>query len=383
MIPNKKLRLIHLITDLEIGGAEMMLYKLVSGMDRNRFENVIVSMTTEGPVANKIKLLDIPVYALGMRNGMPNPVYLAKLMRIIKREKPHILQTWMYHADLMGLLAGTLSGVKHIAWNIRCSNMDISNYRRLSGWTRKVCAILSKMPEAVVINSKNSINVHKKYGYHPRSWKVIPNGFDLAEFKPDEKAYEEVRIESGLSKDTVIIGNVSRFDPMKGHEVFFEAAGLLSERYKNIVFMAIGTNVTEDNPSIKQLIEKNNVKKVFALGSRSDMPRLMAAMDIFTLSSIYGEGFPNVIGEAMSCGVPCVVTNVGDCAEIVGETGYVIPPGDSMALLKAWQKLITMGQEYRRKIGESAKSRMEKFYSLGTIVRKYEDFYNKLYSGNL
>lgn len=373
----KPLKIVHLITGLNVGGAEMMLYKLVSGMDRANFNNAVISMIEPGPVGQKIQNLNVPVYSLEMSSGHPGAAGWHKLFNLLRQERPAILQTWMYHADLLGLLTGRMVKVDRIVWNVRCSNMQ--NLSKMTGWTVRACALLSKRPDAVVINAETSRQYHVSLGYHPRRWEVIPNGFDLARFKPDLTARAELRTELKLSEDILLIGLIGRYDPMKDYQNFLQAARILSNKCQKVHFLLAGRDVAPSNSSLTRLIKELGLEEVVhLLGERDDMPRIMNALDLATSSSAYGEGFPNVVGELMACKVPCVVTDVGDSARIVGESGRVVPPRNAQALADSWQDLLEAGPAFRKNLGQLARERIKHNYSLDKIVQSYENLYDSL-----
>jgi glycosyltransferase involved in cell wall biosynthesis len=373
-----QLRIVHLITALNVGGAEMMLYKLLSRMDRRRFASSVVSLMDTGPIGKRIEELGVPVYELGMRRGRAALRSVATLLTLLASERPYILQTWMYHADLLGLITGQLSRVPHVVWNIRRSTGVVGASPRRTLWTAKACSRLSSWPSVVVTNTEAGRVFHNGLGYHPRRWAVIPNGFDLDRFAPSPCARESVRAELGLAPDALLIGLVGRFDPMKDHTTFLRAAMHLEPHRQGIHFVLVGRDVVPSNTELTAMITGQEIeKRVHLLGERTDVPRLMAALDILCSSSC-GEGFANVIGEAMACGVPCVVTDVGDSADIVGETGLVVPPRDARRLSDAWVRLIEAGEEKRQVLGQAARERVRQNYSLDGIVRVYEQLYLSL-----
>lgn len=375
-----KFTITHLITGLNTGGAETMLYKLLSGMDREAFEPRVVSLTDVGPVGEKIRALGVPVHALGMRRGVPDPRGAWRLTRLLKKDRPHLVQTWMYHADLLGGLAARLAGgVIPVVWGIRHSNLDPEGNKRTTIWTTRACAWLShRLPAKIVCCSEASRRVHTALGYAAEKMVVIPNGFDLTAFKPDPEVREEVRRELGIPADALLIGLVGRFDPQKDHRNFVAAAALMSAAYPEVHYLLCGDGVSWDNHELAGWIDEVGLRQRFhLLGRREDMPRLTAALDIASSSS-YGEGFPNVIGEAMACGVPCVVTDVGDSAFIVGDTGMVVPPRNPEALAQAWKKLMEMGPEGRKKLGEAARRRVLENFNLPDIVARYEGLYKEI-----
>jgi glycosyltransferase involved in cell wall biosynthesis len=207
---------------------------------------------------------------------------------------------------------------------------------------------------------------------------LIPNGFDPESFRPDPAARLAVRRELGLTEDAVIIGLVARWDPLKGHSTFVEAASLLAREYDHIYFVLIGRGMEWDTRGLAALVNAAGLQdRVMLLGERDDMPRLNAAFDIACSSSIT-EGFPNAIGEAMACGVPCVVTDVGDAAAIVGDTGRAVPAGDAIAFAMACKELITLGPDGRRDLGRKGRARVTEKYELKAVVKMYEDLYTDL-----
>lgn len=372
------MKVLHLITDLSTGGAEMMLYKLLSRMDSLRFQNIVVSLTDKGTLGGHIEKMGISVFALGMRREAPNPLRLWQLLRILQKERPNILQTWLYHADLLGLLMGKLIHVPVIAWNLRCSNMDMTRYSKLSSFVVYASAKLSSFPNIVLVNSKAGLQLHETLGYCPARWQLIPNGFDIEQFHPDPESRVKLRKELGLLKDTLLIGFVARFDPMKDHANFLQAASLLLKDYSNAHFILVGGGVDQSNSELaKSIISLDIGNNVHLLGERSDIPNITAALDIASSSS-YGEGFPNVVGEAMACAVPCVVTDVGDSALLVGDTGKVVPPKNPHALAGAWRELIDIGPEGRKQLGLAARLRIKENFSLPAIVARYEELYEEL-----
>lgn len=378
----QRIKLYHIITGLDTGGAEMMLYKLLSRIDRKAFEVEVVSLTDIGPIGQRIQGLEVPVRALGMRRGIPSAAHIMRLASWLRHGCPHIVQTWMYHADLAGGLAGRLAGHERIAWNIRQSDLVANSSKRSTIWTIKTCAHLSRrVPARIVCCSQASERIHTALGYAAEKMVVIPNGFDLAAYHPDPVARLSVRQELGLPEHAPLIGLVGRFHPQKDHQTFVQAVALLRARLPDVHFALCGDGIDSNNPQLTSWIEDAGVgDRCHLLGRRNDIPRISAALDILASSSAFGEGFPNVVGEAMACGVPCVVTDVGDSALIVGETGKVVPIRCPERLAAAWGELIEAGAEARARLGRSARCRVEEHFSLPTITRRYEQFYKELAS---
>lgn len=375
------MRVLHVITGLQRGGAEAMLAKLLSRMDSSRFENHVVTLRSGGGLWQEVEPYCQSLISLGICSSLQGPRAIFTLWRRMRVLKPDIVQTWLYHGDLVGGAVAKLCGLPFI-WNIRCSNMDMHQYSFASRSILAVLPYLSRLPVAVVANSQAGRVAHEALGYRPKRWNLIPNGFDTNRFRPDPTAAASVRRELGLAADAFVVGMAARFDPKKDHENFLQAAALHAERYPQTRFVLTGQGVNaERNPVSASVHAKGLQDKVLLLGERSDMPRVLQAFDVATLSSAFGEGFPNFVGEAMSCAVPCVVTDVGDSADIVDETGYVVPPADPAALASAWATLADADPSEREILGEAARERVVDHYALPVIVRRFEELYAMVRDG--
>ncbi len=366
----------HIITDLDIGGAEMMLYKLLSYLDKEKFTNLVVSLGPVGPLENHIKSLGVTVYNLNMGRGIVFLRGLFLLAKLVLSWKPEIIQTWLYHADLLGLLVGKLSGVHRIVWNVRCSEVDFRYYALTTRWISYLLSRLSHLPDAVVVNSGAGKKFHLQKGYHPKRWEVIPNGFDVQRYRPSLEARTRWRRAFGMEGSDRIIGMAARYDPMKDHANFFAAAARLSAICGHVRFVLVGKGMDEGNSDIKKLIQDNGLAGlVYLLGERSDMHGIFPSFDIGTLTSSFGEGFSNVLGEAMACGVPCVATDVGDASYIVDNTGAIVPSGNPGALARAWYELLSILPEQLSKLGLKARKRIEDNFSISKVANQYEQLY--------
>jgi glycosyltransferase involved in cell wall biosynthesis len=370
------IRLAHVITGLGTGGAETMLYRLIPRLDRTRFEQTVISLSGTGAFGEKVADLGVPVKALGLQPSRPDPTKIVQLVHHVRRLAPDIVQTWMYHADLLGGLAGRLAGSR-VIWGVYCEPAVVTGaVRRL---ILKSCATLSRsVPARVVFCSERSRRAHEALGYDPTKSVFIPNGFELDTFHPDPEARAALRRELGLSEDAVLIGMAGRFNPAKDHPNFFAAAGRLSARRKDARFVLWGVGISPANGDLTKLIAQAGVgDRVHLLSERDDVPRLTAALDIATSAS-YTEAFALVVGEAMSCGVPCVVTDVGDSALIVGDTGRVVPPRDPEALATAWAELLEVGAAGRARLGAAARRWVEEKFSVERVGCLYAELYERL-----
>jgi glycosyltransferase involved in cell wall biosynthesis len=368
-------KITHVISGLPQGGAEMSLWRLLSRMDRGRFQNEVICLTDSGPMADRIRAVGVPVLALGMRRGRPSVGGMLRLTRALRHSRPDVLQTWLYHADLAGLMAGHAAGVPAVVWNIRCSDMDMTQYSPLSAWTRRACARWSHKATAVVVNSEAGRRYHEGLGYRPKRWVLIPNGVDTSVFRPDGEARSSFRTELGLEEETVLVGLIGRFDPVKNHAGFLHAAATFARTRDDVQFVMAGTNVDWNNPVLSEAVHRPHLAgRVHLLGARTDVPRVTAALDI-AVSSSSSEGFSNVLVEAMACGVGCVATDVGDSRRIVGSTGMVVPPKDDAALAAAIEAGIAAGPAARAELGRSARARALGEYDLSIAVGHYEELY--------
>lgn len=366
------LAVLHLITGLERGGAETMLAKLVTAADPARCRSIVVSMTDEGSVGAGLRAAGIPLYTLGLQRGRPALAALVGLLRIIRRERPAVLQSWLYHADLLALAASWIRPGLPLVWNLRCSDVDFRHYSRQFRLVRRVLALASGQPAAIIVNSDAGRRYHETLGYHPRSWEIIPNGFDIERFHPDPAARRALRERLGVSDAGLLIGMVARVDAMKDHATFLAAAALVAARRKDVMFVLAGRGTEAlKRPAILD-------GRLQALGERDDIAAILASLDVAVLSSAFGEGFPNVLGEAMACGVPCIATDVGDSAAIIGQTGSIVPPRDPEALASAMIEWMERDPAARALAAAAARQRVAENYALPAIVERYQRLYEGL-----
>jgi len=374
------IKVMHVITTLGPAGAETMLCRVACAMDGSRFENEVVSLTGILDQAEKMQAIRVRVRTLGMKTSVPNPWLVMRLAQWIRESKPDVIHTWMYHANLVGALAARLAGNVPVVWGIHHSAFDPRVDKRRTMLVNRACALLSrKFPARIVCCSEASLRIHKKLSYATEKLEVIPNGFDLEQVKPDPAARASLREELGIPGDAILIGIAARFHSQKDHRNFVRAAARLHKQMPDVHFLLCGLDINWQNPRLAGWIDAAGIRdRCHLLGLRRDVSRLFAGMDIATTASISGEAFPLVIGEAMACGTPCVVTDVGDSALIVGETGRVVAPGDPDALAEAWRKLIEAGPGVRRSLGMAARRRVQQHFALPTIVERYQAIYAQL-----
>jgi len=373
------MKILHIITGLSIGGAEMMLYKLLSLSDRARLNPVVISLSNEGQLGQNIKDLDIPVYLIGMNPGIPNPFKVWYFIRLIRKINPELIQGWMYHGNLAALMAKKfLSERVSLFWNIRHTPDDLKKEKRLTEIVIRIGARLSGIPDGIIYNARTSVQKHKSIGYCPKHAMIFPNGFDCEKFKPSDTARAKLVHLINVNEDAFLIGLIARYHKMKDHETFLYSARELIEIFPKVHFVLVGSGIDKKNIKLRKQIHNLKINKnVHLLGERRDIAEITAGLNIACSSSIWGEGFSNAIGEAMSCGVPCVVTDTGDSAWIVDETGLVVKPGDKEAFTDSLKKMIEMSPDKRRELGRLARRRIIKHFTLDAVVKQYEQVYKE------
>jgi glycosyltransferase involved in cell wall biosynthesis len=374
-----RLKIAHIITGLNVGGAEMMLHRLVAAMDSARFENEVISLTDIGPVGKQIEALGIPVSSVGISPTVPNPFRILRLSSLLRNKRPDVVQTWMLHGDLVGGIAAYLAGHAPVFWGIHHTTFDPAHTKWTSKLTLRGCkALAGKIPTRIVCCSDASLKTCEELGYERSKMVVIPNGFDLDRFYRDSAGATRIRAELGLGKETPIVGLVARFHPQKDHNNFFEAAEMLLEKSPNVHFVLCGDGVTEDQPVFRERLQRSRSAKSFhLLGRRNDLRQIMSSFSVATLTSAWGEAFPLVLGEAMCCEVPCVATDVGDSRRIVDGTGRVVSPSDPAALRRAWLELLSLSETEIKKLGSTAREYIGREFGLNAIVTRYEALYEE------
>lgn len=359
-----------------------MLYRLLVGLNKEAYEVEVVSLTGNGQLGDKIRQLGIPVKVLGIKQGLrfPSPLKLRALWRYLEERPVDVIQTWMYHADLIAGLIGKWRANAPIIWNIRA---DVAPYTqdKKTFLLTKACAYLSSsLPTRIVSCSETARKSHLKMGYDGTKIVVIPNGFDLTPYRNDQEVSTIVRQELGLESSTPLIGLVTRYDRRKDLPNFAQAAALLLRDVPTARFLLCGNGIHWENKELTTLLQKAGIEHAcFLLGRREDVTHIMSALDLATSSS-NSEAFPNVLGEAMACGIPCVATDVGDSALILGDAGIVVPPGNAQALAAGWRKILMMSRPERVALGGAARRRIEENFSLGSVVARYENLYREVSS---
>jgi glycosyltransferase involved in cell wall biosynthesis len=359
-------RVLHVITGLGQGGAETMLAKLIEALPE--ITHVVVPLARDLALAPRIAAAGAEVIPLGMRGPLGLPAAVLRLAALIRRVRPDVIQSWLYHADLAATLARAVAFARApLAWSLRCSDMDLARYAPTTRLVVRALARLSGVPAVIASNSEAGLAWHRRLGYRPRRSIVIPNGFDTDRFRPDPEARSRLGAMLGWGEEAVIVGLVARVDPMKDHAGFFAALARTAPALR-AVLVGRGTETLAIPAAL--------AGRVAALGPRDDVAALTPGFDIACLAS-HSEGFPNVLGEAMACGVACVTTDVGDASAIVGKAGVVVPTGDPAALAEALSALAA-DPDRRRALGAAGRARVLADYALPSVAARHASLWRGL-----
>ena len=371
--------IVHVITGLDVGGAELMLKRLVESHSGNaNYRHVIISLTGIGKVGQQLQASGIEVRALGMRSAIDIPRVIWRLVRLIRTSRSDVVQTWMYHADLLGGLAAHMAGNPHVIWGIRTT--DISAGGSLTtAIVRRFCARLSRwVPSAIVCAAEASRQSHIAVGYDATKMVVIPNGYNFAWLNASLEERQSLREQCGINQNEVVLGTLGRFHADKDQENFVRSAALLAPQYPQLRFLMVGRGLDWANAQLADWIVSTGFESRFVLlDERKDVPQCLAAMDIFCLHS-RTEGFPNVLAEAMAMGLPCITTDVGDAAILLADTGVVVPQGDSAALAQGVKRLLAFDQDARHALGRRAKALVEAKFSIARARERFEEIYRQV-----
>jgi glycosyltransferase involved in cell wall biosynthesis len=362
------LQLVFLIRSLEAGGAERQLVKLVELLDKSVFNITVLTYYDGGALAPEIDAVrGVTRMAVGKSGRRDVVRFFARLIRTVRRLRPDVVHGYMPDANALAWVAGRVCGAR-VVWGLRASDVDFRHYRFLSGALFKLAAWVSPYADLIIANSDSGRRFHTEHGYSSGRMIVIPNGIDLDRFRRDEDARRRLRLAWDVPPDGFVVGSVARLDPMKDHETYLEAAAILSRRIPDSRFVIAGDGPQETKRRLADMADRLGIaNSVMWLGTRMDMPAVYSAFDVAVSSSAFGEGFSNTLGEAMACEVPCVTTDVGDGAAIVGDTGRVVPRRNPDRLAEG---LAEMAVCDRVRLGKEARSRIQRLYGADALARR-------------
>ena len=375
-----RIKLTHVITALNVGGAEVMLCRLLEKIDRSRFDCSVICLGPRGVLSERIERAGIPLTTLAMRGPFSLLGGLWKMSRLFRREKPDAVHTWMYHGDFMGGLAAKLGGNPPVAWAIHHTTHAKGGIK----WTtRALTWLLAKLsrriPRHIFCCSHATQREHTRIGYDGSKMEVIVNGADLQVCQPSHEARTKLRAELGIPDSAPLIGAAGRFHPQKDYPNFFEAALILQQTRPDTHFLLCGKGLTADNPDIAPYLARSpHPERFHLLGLRGDMPAVYPALDLFALAAAFGEGWPLTIGEALACGVPCVSTDLGDCRDLIGDCGEAVPIKDPAALAAAWQRVLSFSPETTAALKLRCRQRIVDHFNIDDVIRQYEAAYTRL-----
>jgi len=373
-----KPRVVHVITGLDVGGAERSLFNLLQSGLQEHWDNHVVSLSGAGHYGPELERLNIPVFTIGMREGTGLWAAQRRLTEIVRSLRPNVIQGWMYHGNLAASLAGAVAARgAAVSWNIRQSLDGLEREKRATRLTIQLLRWFSASPRAIIYNSYRSREQHEARGYAVRPAIVIPNGFDTQKWRPDPTIRAEGRERLALRPDDVALGFVGRFHPIKDVPTFLRSCDIALDAVPALQVVMAGEGLDGQNQEIVSAIAPEKRARFHLLGRQGDVEKILPALDIF-LSTSRNEGFPNVIGEAMASGLPCIATDVGDCARLLDGMGKIAPVGDVPRLADAVCEMANADLASRVKIGKASRDRIVTAYSIEATVDAYAKLYDSI-----
>lgn len=372
-----KLKVTHVITGLQVGGAEMMLCRLLEHMDLSRFECSVICLGPRGPLAERVAAAGIPLTCLGL--GGPHTLLrgLRQLTKIFRATQPGAVHTWMYHADLLGGLAARRAGVP-VTWALHHSHAA-GGMKRMTKAIVKLNAWLSRrVPQRIVCCSESARTAHAGLGYDAGRMELIFNGADTQTFVPDASARSALRAELGIPAEAPVVGFVGRCVPVKDLPTFLAAAALVQQQRPDAHFILCGPDMEQAPENVKAAMAAlPKPAQLHAVPFRRDVHRVYPAFDLFALTSL-SEACPMSIIEAMSCGVLCASTDAGDSAVLIGDRSVISPPGDAAHIARVWLERLSLPPDLRSAAQQSARQRVEHHFSMERCVNAYCSLYARL-----
>ncbi len=368
-------KILHVITDLDVGGAETFLFRLIPGLEEKGFRSFVVYLTGNGKLVSQYRDCGIEVYPLRLDSGIRSVIQILKLFFIVRSIRPAIIQTWMYHSDLVGGIVAWLMNIP-VIWGVRQSNLESSVNSNRTLLVIRICALLSRyVPQEIVYNSVTAEKHHTSVGYDYSKSRIILNGIDCEKFRPSTTAREKIRSELHIPEKSLVLGHVARYDVQKDHSTFIQSVIMTREKYPATHFVLIGDGIDwSNNELFRDFDYAQDSDWLHLLGYRSDIADVLSSMDIFCSSS-RGESCPNAVIEAMAMGLPCIATDVGDVSSLLGEAGVIIDRQDPGQLADACIAMLLKSSEYRTSIGNKARKRVCNEFSLSKAAQHFSNLY--------
>ncbi|KGP74564.1 glycosyltransferase [Pontibacillus yanchengensis] len=364
-----KINITHVISGLDKGGAETMLFKLLNNINLDKYNITVISLTGKGFYGEKIENLGIPVFTLDLQKKLLFPFEIFRAYKITK--KADLIQSWMYHADLFSVFLAKFFRKKVLFWGIRHNNTDFKENKFTTVLIVKINKMLSKIPNKIISCSENGMREHINIGYNANNFLVIPNGFYL----PDLNAFNKSEKNMLDPKITKII-HVGRWNKLKDYSNLLSSLKYVMDKGYSFELTLCGKDIDSNNTELLKMIESNKLSdRVKLLGRRNDVLHLMQSSDVL-VSSSSGEGFSNVIGEAMACETPCIVTDVGDSSYIVNNEEYTVPPKDYVSLGNAIINFINKSSYEVKNDGKLARQRVLEKFEISKVVEDFEKLYD-------
>ncbi len=363
-------KIVHIITGLGSGGAENMLYKLVTNMDRNLYNITVISLLDKGIIGSNLEEKNIEVIELNI-NKFKYAIKSIKKARLTCKSAD-VIQTWMYHADLFGFLIAKILLKKKLIWGIRHGALEKGKDKKSTIIIAKINAMLSKYVDQIVSCSNVSKIYHESIGY--KNMKVIPNGFDLKHFENNLKYAIQLKQKLCIKHDKKVLISVGRWNKAKNYPNLIKAINLLSKKRDDFICILVGSGLIE-NEELTSLISNYGVDRyVKILGHRSDIPKVLAMADIFILHSDI-EGFSNSLGEAMLSNLFCIATDVGDNKYILGECGILVERNNPLLLSESIIYALDLDKGKINDYKEKSKRRIKENFSIERISEEFCKLY--------
>lgn len=362
-----------LVRSLESGGAERQLVELARSLQERGHGVTIATFYRRGPLIADVERAGIPLVDLEKSGRWEILKFLVRARGALRLAHADVLYSFLGGANILAAAMRSATPRTKLVWSVRSSDVDLSRYDWLHRLSFRIERLLSGTPDLIIANSHAGRDHAVANGFPLHRIEVVPNGIDTQRFRPNPALRRKQRLAWGLADHQIAVGVLARLDPMKGQEAFLQAAAQVAKLRHDLRFFCVGSGPEESR--LKRLASGLGIQKeVQFTGAAHDPVASLNGFDICCSPSL-SEGFSNAIAEAMSCGVPCVVTDVGDSAKIVGDLGIVVPPSDPDALANAILKAVTGLSQAQKK---RARERIVSNFSVAAMVEGTILLFNRL-----